>query len=174
MPAINVDLLENIYLSFARSSPAEFGSLYQTGHRIGVGVAEAPQLVKSGVQCLDDSGDVSARYGDYFGAAVDPVGFRRVWAFGQWASNEACCTAVWDWGTWVARLQFGTITTAGRYNTPSSFFHLRNSNSTGVADLTFQFGPPGAGWTELSGDWDGDGIETIGLYNPATGIFYLR
>ncbi|MDD5436532.1 MAG: hypothetical protein PHX20_03205, partial [Candidatus Omnitrophica bacterium] len=26
----------------------------------------------------------------------------------------------------------------------------------------------------VAGDWNGDGITTIGLYNPVTSVFYLR
>ena len=53
-------------------------------------------------------------------------------------------------------------------------FYLRNSNSAGVADLSFQYGPAGKNWTAITGDWDNNGITTIGLYNSATGMFYLR
>jgi hypothetical protein len=60
------------------------------------------------------------------------------------------------------------------YAPNTGFFYLRNSNSTGVADLTFQFGPGGAGWVAKAGDWDGDNTTTIGLYAPNTGFFYLR
>ncbi len=31
-----------------------------------------------------------------------------------------------------------------------------------------------ANWMGLVGDWDGDGTATTGLYNPASGTFYLR
>ena len=24
------------------------------------------------------------------------------------------------------------------------------------------------------GDWDGDGVDTVGVYNPVTGVFFLR
>ena len=64
--------------------------------------------------------------------------------------------------------------TIGLYNPASSSFYLRDTNTTGVANTTFIYGPGGSGWDTVTGDWDGDGIDTIGLYNPATGTFYLR
>ncbi|MBK6428275.1 MAG: hypothetical protein IPF82_19430 [Blastocatellia bacterium] len=36
----------------------------------------------------------------------------------------------------------------------------------------FTFGAPFS--TPLSGDWDGDGIDTIGIYAPASGAWFLR
>ena len=53
-------------------------------------------------------------------------------------------------------------------------FYLRNSNDTGYADLTFAYGAAGAGWIPIAGDWNGDGKDTIGLYDPTTSMFYLR
>jgi hypothetical protein len=36
-------------------------------------------------------------------------------------------------------------------------------------------GPPAsANWLPIAGDWDGDEVDTVGLYNPASGTFYLR
>ncbi|HPE73364.1 MAG TPA: hypothetical protein PK018_14545, partial [Candidatus Competibacter sp.] len=35
-------------------------------------------------------------------------------------------------------------------------------------------GPAGKGWTPLTGDWDGNGTATVGLFDPATSTFYLR
>jgi hypothetical protein len=32
----------------------------------------------------------------------------------------------------------------------------------------------GSGILPLSGDWDGDGVDTVGLYNLVTGAFFLR
>jgi hypothetical protein len=34
-------------------------------------------------------------------------------------------------------------------------FFLKNTNSAGGADLTFSYGPAGAGWRPLMGNWDG-------------------
>ena len=49
---------------------------------------------------------------------------------------------------------------------------MKNSNSTGYADISFGFGAPG--WLPVAGDWDGDGDTTIGLYDPTTATFHLR
>ena len=49
-------------------------------------------------------------------------------------------------------------------------WYLRNSNSTGIPDLSFGFGDPGD--VPVVGDWDGDGIATPGVFR--NGIWYLR
>jgi hypothetical protein len=72
-------------------------------------------------------------------------------------------------GDWTGQ---GT-TTIGLYNPANSTFYLRDSNTAGPANSTFNFGPAGAGWIPLAGDWNGDGVTTVGLYNPSTGTFYL-
>src|SRR5437868_864296 len=36
----------------------------------------------------------------------------------------------------------------------------------------FQYG--GRDWIPVMGDWDGDGVKTVGAYYPATGTWYLR
>ena len=72
----------------------------------------------------------------------------------------------------IARLS--PVITIGLYNPATRTFFLRNSNSSGVADLSFPYGPAGAGWIPLVGHWPGPGVTTVGLYNPATGTFYLR
>jgi sugar lactone lactonase YvrE len=66
------------------------------------------------------------------------------------------------------------LATSGLYDPTSSWWYLRNSNATGGASITAGYGPPGGNWIPLSGDWTGNGKDTIGLYNPATGFFYLR
>lgn len=45
--------------------------------------------------------------------------------------------------------------TAGLYNAATSTFFLKNTNAAGAADMVFGYGPPGAGWTPVVGDWDG-------------------
>ena len=53
------------------------------------------------------------------------------------------------------------IDTIGAYNPASATFFLRNSNSAGVADITFNYGIPN--WVPIVGDWDGDGASTSSL-----------
>src|SRR5262249_20413549 len=66
------------------------------------------------------------------------------------------------------------LTTPGLYVPSSGRFFLRNSNTSGVADITFDYGPGGLGWLPLVGDWNGDGTDSVGLYAPASSTFFLR
>ena len=66
--------------------------------------------------------------------------------------------------------------TIGVYDTVAKVFALRNSNSNGAADAgLFQFNV-GAGtqYIPITGDWNDDGTDTIGVYDPNTGVFALR
>jgi hypothetical protein len=49
---------------------------------------------------------------------------------------------------------------------------LRNSNSSGAPDLSFEFGV--AGDVPVVGDWDGDGDDTVGVYSPLTQTWRLH
>ncbi|MCE7936867.1 CHAP domain-containing protein [Candidatus Saccharibacteria bacterium CPR2] len=64
------------------------------------------------------------------------------------------------------------IDTIGVYNPNIATFDLRNSNTTGIHDVTLAYGNIGA--VALTGDWNGDGIDTIGVYNPSLATFDLR
>ncbi|WP_282204975.1 M23 family metallopeptidase [Kitasatospora fiedleri] len=65
----------------------------------------------------------------------------------------------WDGGT----DQIGVYMADGK-------FHLRMSDGS---VRVFGFGN-GGNWRPLAGDWNGDGAETVGAYDPATSTFYLR
>ncbi|MBK6314198.1 MAG: hypothetical protein IPF53_07740 [Blastocatellia bacterium] len=51
---------------------------------------------------------------------------------------------------------------------------MRNAHAAGGADLVYGFRPAGLGWKPLAGDWNGDGSDTIGLYDSVNGNFFLR
>jgi BNR repeat-like domain len=53
-------------------------------------------------------------------------------------------------------------------------YSLRDSNSSGPADYSFDLTSQQPGDLPVSGDWNGDGVDTVGFYRPANGNFYLR
>jgi hypothetical protein len=62
--------------------------------------------------------------------------------------------------------------------TASARVWLRNANTTGGADLQFDVSlpplPDSRGrYIPLAGDWNGDGISTVGFYEKYSGKFYL-
>jgi hypothetical protein len=62
------------------------------------------------------------------------------------------------------------LDTTGVFRPSNGALYLKNSNTTGVADIAINYGIPGD--KPVVGDWDGDGTVTIGVYR--NGIFYLR
>jgi hypothetical protein len=60
--------------------------------------------------------------------------------------------------------------TIGVYN--SGVFSLRNTNNAGGADIVAAFGGA-ASDLPIVGDWNSDGVDTIGVYRSATGFFLL-
>jgi glucose/arabinose dehydrogenase len=63
------------------------------------------------------------------------------------------------------------VDTPGLYRRSDGFAYLRNSNTTGVADVTFVFGNPAD--LPLAGDFDGDGCDTLSIYRPSEARFYI-
>ncbi len=61
----------------------------------------------------------------------------------------------------------------GVFRPSNNTFYLRNSNTTGFADLVVVFNPA-ANAAPLVGDWNGDGVDTIGVFDRNSGTFYLR
>lgn len=60
--------------------------------------------------------------------------------------------------------------TVGVFRPSNGIVYLKNSNTGGVADLNFVYGV--AGDKPIAGDWNGDGVDTLGIYR--NGTFYLR
>jgi subtilisin family serine protease len=67
---------------------------------------------------------------------------------------------------------FILMDTIGVYRPSNQKFYLRNSNTSGFADVVVQFGLSGD--IPVLGDWDGNGTTTIGVYRPTNSTFYLR
>ena len=60
--------------------------------------------------------------------------------------------------------------TTGVFRPSNGALYLKNKNQTGFADVQINYGVSGD--CPLTGDWDGDGDDTIGIYR--NGSFYLR
>ena len=60
---------------------------------------------------------------------------------------------------------------AGQYRRADGYVYLRNSNTQGPADIKFYFGNPGD--FPLSGDFNGDGCDTVSLYRQSEGRVYI-
>src|SRR5947207_2778144 len=60
----------------------------------------------------------------------------------------------------------------GAFDPTTATWYLRNENSAGGADAgVFVYG--GVGWRPVVGDWNGDGVTTVGVVDP-NGVWYLR
>ena len=68
----------------------------------------------------------------------------------------------------------GRNDTIGLYDPAHAAFFVRNSNTSGIANSSFSYGPAGAGRIPIVGNWNGDGVATIGLYDPTHAAFFLR
>ena len=55
---------------------------------------------------------------------------------------------------------------------PQGSWYLRNANSGGTSIGGIGYGSPGD--IPVTGDWDGNGTTTIGVYRPSTSTWYLR
>jgi Matrixin len=57
------------------------------------------------------------------------------------------------------------------YSRQRGFFHLRESNTSGPPFRSFRFG--NLGDRPVAGDWNGDWVDTIGIWRPSTSTFVL-
>ncbi|MBX3086336.1 MAG: PQQ-dependent sugar dehydrogenase [Anaerolineae bacterium] len=72
----------------------------------------------------------------------------------------------------INKISFASpVDTIGVYRPTGTVFHLRNSNTTGPADLSITFGASTD--VPIVGDWNGDGIDTPGVFRPSNGTFLL-
>jgi hypothetical protein len=49
---------------------------------------------------------------------------------------------------------------------------MRLSHTQGVADLAFTYGNPDD--RIVAGDWDGNGVDTVAVYRPSDGNWYIK
>lgn len=103
-----------------------------------------------------DSAVTKVGVGAYYGSDG------RLWVTHVFA-NCSTCTSVWS-----ATATLPTDPSATASATGNGYF-LRNSNTGGVADFSFNYG--NAGDVSIFCDWNGDGTDTAGVFR--NGVFYL-
>lgn len=96
-PAIQTDIRRNAYVVFGRSNASEYGSIRQSGRKVG---DAADQLQNSALVKAGESAYTGGRWGDYFGICRDPANTQQVWAYAEYADSGG------NWGTWVAAMRF--------------------------------------------------------------------
>jgi hypothetical protein len=110
-PALAVDAAGDLAVLAGYSSADEYPGLQVTGRlsQDPVGVLQTPVTVRAGVG-LDRSWchpiTAVCRYGDYFGASIDPSDPSRVWFAGQFGRGVGV-----GWGTFVLPIQIKAMLT---------------------------------------------------------------
>ena len=67
----------------------------------------------------------------------------------------------------------GKYDTIGVYSPSTQTFRLRNSNTVYTPYITTTVAGGQSTDLPITGDWNGDGVDTPGLYRPSTSTFYL-
>ncbi|MCC6419072.1 MAG: hypothetical protein IT429_12630 [Gemmataceae bacterium] len=79
---------------------------------------------------------------------------------------------VGDWNG-DGRTTIGVVDPTGAGSDGALVWYLRNANDAGAPDVApFRYGS--AGQIPVVGDWDGDGTDTVGVFDPITATWQLR
>ncbi|MGC4881083.1 hypothetical protein ACLQ26_33020, partial [Micromonospora sp. DT43] len=67
------------------------------------------------------------------------------------------------------------VDSVGVFRPSNSTFYLTNTNAAGSAttDYEFKFGHGPSGDRPVAGDWNGDGVDSVGVFRPGTSTWYL-
>ena len=100
-PAIRTDASGNLYVSMTHTNSMIFAEARVAGRLATdpLGTMSGSKLLRAG-----DVVHVSGRWGDYLGAAVDPVFPQCVWVVGQYAKSTSGAA----WGTYIGSLSYTT------------------------------------------------------------------
>ncbi len=154
-PALRTDGNGDLLVVFGASSATEYPSVLAVGRLSGAtaGTVDPPVVIMAGaaaetLQCSAQAG--SCRYGDYFGAGLDPSNSSLIWAAGEFGSPTAWRTEIFS-GALKAVLTFDyRIVDGGTgYRVPTLSYTLDGVARS--AALTLSPTPyavdPGAAWS---------------------------
>ncbi|OGL34760.1 hypothetical protein A3F65_00100 [Candidatus Saccharibacteria bacterium RIFCSPHIGHO2_12_FULL_47_16b] len=116
--------------------------------------------------------------GDWDGDGRDWIGVRKPW--GRWdLLNHNGSVYSFNFGNTEDQGVTGDWNCDGRDTVgvrrdALATFDLRNSNSTGPLDRTFEFGNRYSGYKAVSGDFDGNCYDSVGLVDTSRMVYWLK
>jgi hypothetical protein len=101
-PALRIDGTGGVDVIFGYSSLYNYPSFALTGQT----PQDSPNTVEPPLYyALGTASDNSGRYGDYFGAAVDPSDTTIVWTAGEYGSTNCFITCSYQWATFITSMK---------------------------------------------------------------------
>jgi len=104
-PAIVVDQDHNLAITYSRSADTEYiGSYYST--KLGTdpaGLSPSKVMIEGQGNYVVTFGGTRNRWGDYLGAALDPVNQYNIWLHSEYAAARH------TWGTWLTEIRMKII-----------------------------------------------------------------
>ncbi len=171
-PAVAVDAGDDLTMVFGRSCADRYPGVALTARSLADPALEASVSLKEGDASYVvpiGNGEPVNRWGDFFGAALDPSDPGRVWVVGEYAGLHD------TWGTWVG--EAAAPLTAGSCSPDATVLCLGNGRFRVTATWARADGSTGAGGaapiTDATGDFwffDESNIELVVKVLDACGL----
>ena len=172
-PALRMDGRGNLLVIFGYSSATDYPGLMAAGRVFGdpAGSLDPPEVVVRGtadesLACSSSTG--TCRYGDYFGAALDPSNASVIWAAGEFGTPSGWGTRVFSASVKATlTLSYSIVNGGSGYETPTLSYTLDGmARSADLAPTPMPYAAdPGTSWSVSSlllnpGTVDNVGFET--------------
>lgn len=154
-PALRADGRGNLLVVFAYSSATEYPGVMAAGRVFGdpVDRLDPPAVIMAGATdqglgCMTSAG--SCRFGDYFGAGLDPSNSSIIWAAGEFGVNSGWGTQIFAGSVKaVLTLDYGIVNGGTGYTPPTLSYTLDGAlRSTAVNPTPTPIAAdPGTGWS---------------------------
>ncbi len=145
------------------------------GQRVSFAVTAANQAaLDTYLLLVGPNGQVVAENDDAvsgsFDSRIPASGFFTLPQTGTYTVEVTSCFAGQIGNYTLTAQRQKNASTPGQFRPSNGFVYVRNTNDTGFADREFFYGV--ASDVPVAGDWDGDGLDSIGIYR--NGTFFLR
>jgi len=143
-PSLKLDSDNNLNIVFGNSSSTNYPDIMFTVQGASDPLIPSRHCSCSRRECPDTflpSSNV-ARYGDYFGSAIDPSNPAHVWVAGEYVPSST------NWSTFIGNTNSAPVAIAGQNQTVSSGSHvtLNGTKSSDIDGDTLNYS-----WTQVAG-----------------------